>query len=77
MAFIKSLTDLLRRSNKVISINIRKCSVDVKYKEKTCVPDTDFVQRLLKVAVIGMPNVGKSTFINFLMDRKVICLLTF
>nr|XP_023026786.1 GTPase Era, mitochondrial isoform X1 [Leptinotarsa decemlineata] len=27
--------------------------------------------RLLKVAVIGMPNAGKSTFINNLMDRKV------
>ncbi|XP_056648126.1 GTPase Era, mitochondrial [Diorhabda sublineata] len=27
--------------------------------------------RLLKVAIIGMPNAGKSTFINGLMDRKV------
>jgi GTP-binding protein Era len=34
-------------------------------------PNEDFKTRLLKVAVIGIPNVGKSTFINNLMDRKV------
>ncbi|KAJ3644549.1 hypothetical protein Zmor_022274 [Zophobas morio] len=34
-------------------------------------PDEDVTTRLLKVAVIGVPNVGKSTFINNLMDRKV------
>ncbi|KAJ8943516.1 hypothetical protein NQ318_023026 [Aromia moschata] len=34
-------------------------------------PEYDFETRLLKVAVIGMPNAGKSTFINNLMDRKV------
>ncbi|KAF5269607.1 hypothetical protein FQR65_LT05946 [Abscondita terminalis] len=28
-------------------------------------------QSILKVAVIGMPNAGKSTFINHLIDRKV------
>lgn len=28
-------------------------------------------QKLLKLAVIGLPNAGKSTFINNLMDRKV------
>lgn len=28
-------------------------------------------RRVLKVSVIGMPNAGKSTFINALMDRKV------
>ncbi|VEN55914.1 unnamed protein product [Callosobruchus maculatus] len=27
--------------------------------------------KLLRVAIIGMPNAGKSTFINNLMDRKV------
>nr|CAH7725739.1 unnamed protein product [Callosobruchus chinensis] len=32
-----------------------------------CNPDS----RLLRVAIIGMPNAGKSTFINNLMDRKV------
>lgn len=26
---------------------------------------------LLKVAIIGLPNAGKSTFINNLMDRRV------
>lgn len=29
-------------------------------------------QKLLKLAVIGLPNSGKSTLINNLMDRKVI-----
>jgi len=35
------------------------------------VPLNEFQQRILKVSVIGMPNAGKSTFINNLMDRKV------
>ncbi|KAG5890727.1 hypothetical protein JTB14_026033 [Gonioctena quinquepunctata] len=34
-------------------------------------PDYNSETKLLKVAVIGMPNAGKSTFINNLMDRKV------
>ncbi|GJQ73378.1 hypothetical protein Trydic_g13744 [Trypoxylus dichotomus] len=51
---------------------MRKCSADLKYNERAFLsPNTDFQQRLLKVAVIGMPNAGKSTFINYLMDRKV------
>lgn len=29
------------------------------------------LQRLIKVAIIGMPNSGKSTLINNMMDRKV------
>lgn len=29
------------------------------------------VERILKVSIIGMPNAGKSTFINSLLDRKV------
>ncbi|XP_066256284.1 GTPase Era, mitochondrial [Euwallacea similis] len=31
-------------------------------------PDSE--TRLLKVGIIGVPNSGKSTFINYLMDRK-------
>lgn len=27
--------------------------------------------KILRVAIIGLPNAGKSTFINNLMDRKV------
>lgn len=33
--------------------------------------DNQSQERLLKLAVIGLPNAGKSTFINSLMDRKV------
>lgn len=32
---------------------------------------SNYSTRLLKVAIIGTPNAGKSTFINNLMDRKV------
>lgn len=32
----------------------------------------DYATRLLRVAIIGTPNAGKSTFINNLMDRKVV-----
>jgi ribosome biogenesis GTPase A len=41
------------------------------HKISDILPNEDFKTRLLKVAVIGVPNVGKSTFINNLMDRKV------
>lgn len=34
-------------------------------------PENESQQKLLKLAVIGLPNAGKSTFINGLMDRKV------
>ncbi|RZC32905.1 GTPase Era, mitochondrial [Asbolus verrucosus] len=40
-------------------------------KVSDLLPNDDISTKLLKVAVIGMPNAGKSTFINNLMDRKV------
>ncbi|KAB0793868.1 hypothetical protein PPYR_13488 [Photinus pyralis] len=49
---------------------IRKCNTlqNSAYKEHE---NSHESQSLVKVAVIGMPNAGKSTFINYLMDRKV------
>jgi len=37
-------------------------------------PEPDEAQRLLKVAIIGAPNAGKSTLLNKLLSWKV-CLL--
>lgn len=34
-------------------------------------PDNKCETNILKVAIIGLPNAGKSTFINNLMDRRV------
>ncbi|KAK5640946.1 hypothetical protein RI129_009493 [Pyrocoelia pectoralis] len=49
---------------------VRRCSTLQNYVCKEH-DDADETQSVLKVAVIGMPNAGKSTFINYLMDRKV------
>lgn len=61
--------------------NFRKILVQIDRKLSTKVqnateitetlPKDDIETKLLKVAVIGVPNSGKSTFINHLMDRKV------
>lgn len=52
---------------------IRKCNTlhKVQFENASNIEDTNSSQKLLRVAVIGMPNAGKSTFINHLMDRKV------
>lgn len=34
----------------------------------------DHEKKLLKVAIIGIPNAGKSTLVNSLIDRRVIYL---
>lgn len=49
---------------------------EVKYSTKVrqisdLAPHEECKTKLLRVAVIGTPNAGKSTFINYLMDRKV------
>lgn len=35
--------------------------------------DAELNEKLLRVAIVGSPNAGKSTLINALMDRKVSC----
>lgn len=65
------------------SLNKRRCLIStVKYCTSICsnrpndtgqyqvdLPETE--TKLVKVGIIGVPNAGKSTFINNLMDRKV------
>ncbi|XP_019872109.2 GTPase Era, mitochondrial [Aethina tumida] len=46
----------------------RLCTTEVQQLVNSTIVNPE---RLLKVAIIGKPNAGKSTFINHLMDRKV------
>lgn len=34
-------------------------------------PESESPQKLVKVAIVGVPNAGKSTFINNLIDHRV------
>lgn len=70
MALTKCIRALKYRNSNIILINITNCSTK-QLCEEAIIPDKNFQQKLLKVAVIGTPNSGKSTFINYLMDRKV------
>lgn len=58
-----------------IYIQIRNCSVlcetALKPQERVYQTNTSCETRILKVAIIGLPNAGKSTLINNLMDRRV------
>lgn len=62
------LRRILKRSSTIVYNKIRFYSLEA-YQDHLL--DQSLQQKILKVAVIGTPNSGKSTFINYLMDRKV------
>ncbi|CAH1997401.1 unnamed protein product [Acanthoscelides obtectus] len=70
----KQIRKLLQKSDTFI-FQIKQLSSNtneiVATGQTEILPACNSDSRLLKVAVIGMPNAGKSTFINYLMDRKV------
>ncbi|KAJ8975953.1 hypothetical protein NQ317_011921 [Molorchus minor] len=56
--------------NSTLVYHVRLCT-SASNSQTSVIPDCNFETKLLKVAIIGMPNAGKSTFINGIMDRKV------
>ncbi|KAJ8922984.1 hypothetical protein NQ315_001532 [Exocentrus adspersus] len=65
---VKSLRCLFR-ATQIKFVYKRACSSAADPLQDHCEPHYD--TRILKVAIIGTPNAGKSTFINNIMDRKV------
>lgn len=51
--------------------HLRLLSTNAEQAEHDVIPVNQSQEKLVKLAVIGLPNAGKSTFINNLMDRKV------
>lgn len=66
------LRRILQRSQQVTCYHI-KCysSLNLDVDNANGIVHASAQERILKVAVIGTPNAGKSTCINQLMDRKV------
>ncbi|KAF2879015.1 hypothetical protein ILUMI_27156 [Ignelater luminosus] len=73
MHFQRSLKILNVSRNIIFKDSFRCCNTlqECVHSNSFIQQEYDISQKLLKVAVIGMPNAGKSTFINYLMDRKV------
>lgn len=68
-----TLRNILNKSNARLLFSLRLFNTRVEEAQHECevIPENETNQKLLKLAVIGLPNAGKSTFINNLMDRKV------
>lgn len=73
MFFQKSLK-ILNLSRNIFRNSFRCCNTlqECMHSGSFIQEEYNISQKLLKVAIIGMPNAGKSTFINYLMDRKVL-----
>lgn len=70
--FTQPIVSQLMRSNCIVSF-VKRCAslcTNIENVEKD--PRFQCDTRLLKVGIIGVPNSGKSTIINHLMDRKVV-----
>jgi ribosome biogenesis GTPase A len=53
------------------SANANARSLSLSKLESSAVQNENYESRLLKIAIIGVPNSGKSTVINQLVGRKV------
>lgn len=63
---------LLKRSVKyLIFPEIRYFCTELTKHIDLKTPETSTNEKLVKVAIIGVPNAGKSTFINNLIDHRV------
>ncbi|KAK4874515.1 hypothetical protein RN001_013875 [Aquatica leii] len=68
-----SLVKLSRNKFKIFKDIVRNCTTlqGALSLDPPIFQNVSASQSILKVAVVGMPNAGKSTFINHLIDRKV------
>lgn len=71
--FARNLKRIFLNKNKTFILGICRCNASTSELPQECgfLPDSEQRQKILKLAVVGVPNAGKSTFINNLMDRKV------
>lgn len=72
--FMKTVKFFFLRSNNVIIYNccgLRTARASRITTDFQVLPKEEVETKILKLAVIGVPNAGKSTFINNLMGRKV------
>lgn len=61
----------VHRLQPFIQCQLNRCFSSDKSKSPEQKPCTNKNERLIKIAVIGVPNAGKSTFINNLINHRV------